>query len=1273
MTQPDAELARLLHDFGARLESLERTGILSRSTIPGSDGAPMPLVPAVQAGVGASVEIPGLRDDLAAAAALIASTRTELEAQLADAELGLEGAGARLTEAEGLLADAFGRLDTDVPAAIEAARASAVSTASAAAATDAQTKATAARIAAIEAAEALAIAKANGAQSAAIATAETKAQQLASAAEAAAKTAAAADAKSKADAAQAAAISAAATDATTKANNARTSAVSTAASDATTKANNARTAAITAAATDAKAQAEAAEARAAATAAADAKSKADAAQAAAISAAAETAQLKANGAQSAAIAAAETKARELATAAESAAKAAAAADAKSKADAAQAAATAAAATDAKSKADAAQAAAIAAAAADATSKANAAQAAAAQDATDKANAARTAALAEAEAAKTAAAAADRRALDALGIAQGKGAVYRQPEPPVPVDVFGLWLDTDDGNKPYAGQPGARVTDEFEGSTVLTSTGTSSRWALDASAGRTGGGLTHDASTAHDMIVDPSSSFSRTAGYTVEAWVNVSAGTVLGGLHVCAGLTGTSGYQVLVDARGASSGGSAAFQIRESAGTTPLAASGLPGGSVAARWIRLVAIVTADTITARAFNEAGLQIGELVATSTTRTGSQVGLYGYGPVRLDGFRVEGAPTWQPVQDQAIAAAAATATSAATAAAAADRKATDASTAAATAQGRANDAHALAGNAGDHAQFAMTAAATADGKAVTAQQNAATADGKAVTAQQAAATADGKAVTAQQAASTADDKAVTAQQAAATADSKAVTADGKAVAAQTTANTANTQAGRPRVLYSTAAPSGSALQHTIWRRINGSGDVIGEWRQTAGSATTVGSTWAAVNYGDEILRALDVGKLTAGMAAIASVVAQKIAGATAQFQQADVGNLFVTGTSTLTEAVIQKLWADVVRARLLTVTEQIIAPAAIIEDFAGHTIRGASIEGVDITGTSSITGARYTSRPEASTRVEIVQDRMDFYSAANVRAGSMFGIQYASIEHLIGLGVPSTEATPLPYFGATFGKMSHQVAGAARDVGFYTNNAAIGGNLYSYGDIFARNLRDTENGLLLQAPIVGTTAQRNARHWTSSAEFRKLLADANVQWFNTDTKCLEQYFISVADGGVAGKGAVTVSGWYPIAGNLPAGRAWKSGGAHSFGFPNDNTLIGTGNVLWQTGVTYQQNVDSWVLPHAGRYRIASNQMFSSANGNVTQTLRNHDTGEAYLVVYARPAGNHFQGFPLETEEVLPAGARIRASVAGSSINAVCERNTWHVGIEYLGPPFV
>lgn len=50
-----------------------------------------------------------------------------------------------------------------------------------------------------------------------------------------------------------------------------------------------------------------------------------------------------------------------------------------------------------------------------------------------------------------AAAANEAALEAVGIADGKGTVYAQTTAPDPVDLAGLWIDTDDGNKPYKGQ------------------------------------------------------------------------------------------------------------------------------------------------------------------------------------------------------------------------------------------------------------------------------------------------------------------------------------------------------------------------------------------------------------------------------------------------------------------------------------------------------------------------------------------------------------------------------------------------------------------------------------------------------------------------------------------------------------------------------------------------------------------------------------------------------------------------------------------------------
>lgn len=67
-------------------------------------------------------------------------------------------------------------------------------------------------------------------------------------------------------------------------------------------------------------------------------------------------------------------------------------------------------------------------------------------ATNAADEAQSAADEAAEAARLA----NEAALEAAGIAEGKGKVYPQNDPPAVVDPNGLWIDTNDGNKPYRG-------------------------------------------------------------------------------------------------------------------------------------------------------------------------------------------------------------------------------------------------------------------------------------------------------------------------------------------------------------------------------------------------------------------------------------------------------------------------------------------------------------------------------------------------------------------------------------------------------------------------------------------------------------------------------------------------------------------------------------------------------------------------------------------------------------------------------------------------------
>lgn len=144
----------------------------------------------------------------------------------------------------------------------------------------------------------------------------------------------------------------------------------------------------------------------------------------------------------------------------------------------------------------------------------------------------------------------------------------------------------------------------------------------------------------------------------------------------------------------------------------------------------------------------------------------------------------------------------------------------------------------------------------------------------------------------------------------------ASGKAGGAQTTADAAlNAATHTGKNLFSTNPPTGTAPYGTIWMQ-KGSGDVIiGQWQQTGGSAPNAitglggvdGSTWTKRDIDNQMIANLDVGKLTANTAVVNNAVAQKIAAATASFQQADVGNLTVTGTSKLADLVAQQIAAD------------------------------------------------------------------------------------------------------------------------------------------------------------------------------------------------------------------------------------------------------------------------------------------------------------------------------------------------------------------------------
>src|SRR5690606_12951634 len=94
------------------------------------------------------------------------------------------------------------------------------------------------------------------------------------------------------------------------------------------------------------------------------------------------------------------------------------------------------------------------------------------------------------------------------------------------------------------------------------------------------------------------------------------------------------------------------------------------------------------------------------------------------------------------------------------------------------------------------------------------------------------------------------------------------------------------------------------------------------------------------DQILRSLDVGKITGGSAAFDTFVADSIVGRVATLIELDVSHLVAT-SGTINELVVDLLWTDVVRAGMLTATEAIIG-GAVIKDGAiqGHHVEAISV---------------------------------------------------------------------------------------------------------------------------------------------------------------------------------------------------------------------------------------------------------------------------------------------------------------------------------------------
>ncbi len=253
-----------------------------------------------------------------------------------------------------------------------------------------------------------------------------------------------------------------------------------------------------------------------------------------------------------------------------------------------------------------------------------------------------------------------------------------------------------------------------------------------------------------------------------------------------------------------------------------------------------------------------------------------------------------------------------------------------------------------------------------------------------------------------------------------------------AKSTADTALTSAnGKNTVTRSLAAPAGSGARagDIHWRFADDTYRVvIAEW-------TWDGDSWEFQKQGHQTIASVDLGALTVvGTATITNAVALKIAAETAAFQKADIGNLTVTGTSALStvvaqkiaadsgqyvqldvgqlrastavipSAVIDKLFADVVKARTVTATEGFIGGNAILtgaitapkitasEELWAKIGQFASItSGMIVTGALDgklITGAIIRTAATGA-RVQIDQNGLFAYNSAGAETARINGV--------------------------------------------------------------------------------------------------------------------------------------------------------------------------------------------------------------------------------------------------------------------------------------------
>lgn len=167
----------------------------------------------------------------------------------------------------------------------------------------------------------------------------------------------------------------------------------------------------------------------------------------------------------------------------------------------------------------------------------------------------------------------------------------------------------------------------------------------------------------------------------------------------------------------------------------------------------------------------------------------------------------------------------------------------------------------------------------------------------------------------------------------------------------------------------------------------DIVAEWVWN-------GATWERSLVSGQQISNLDVGRLTAGSAAINELAARRIAGDIGQFLQVKTDQLVVSGEANLNTAVVQELWAKIVHGGEGEF-EKIRAGLLSGNAFVGQTFTGGTFEGQVITGAqiqTAKTGGRilmnpsgmfaYNSGNEETFRLESQSGNIRIYGTIGLR---------------------------------------------------------------------------------------------------------------------------------------------------------------------------------------------------------------------------------------------------------------------------------------------------